>query len=1652
MELKIKDLVHLPPIQTVIRIEEALSHKKERILPLVQNFCVTDEVHHNLSSILRHVSDGEGCGFFLKGNYGSGKSHFLSILYLLSTHREFWEMFPKLAQYINLKEKRILPALIPLHFYKGDESLEDIVIRGIEESMGTILEKPVILSDESYLISNFQRFVFPSLRDDFLKKIGMEEDEWVRICKEEKERAGAIVKGFLSAFEENPLKERYDRKVSFERVERIRKGNKIDSILILIDELSEFLRSKPTPASFTDDLRFLQFMGEFTHDHPWYPVCALQENIEEIGGHIDERLMNRIKDRYPKRLLLSAHHIEELIPKRIVKKKNEKAIEDVYERLRGFYPDFFKDKKIFISIYPVHPKTVNFLQALTPLFSQHRGMIDFIHYQLKGDPDRKIKGMLDEDATNLLSPDRIFDHFLERIKESKETSPYYSKVYMYYETNIENIFPFPREREIAMRVVKLLSLVEMSGTMERLTYKEITDLILEKLSLLSPESNYLYIKERILERLEEDSPYVRHKEDRYYIDLSPNVYELLRRKTEEEKKKLPHGEDFYKTLFSNIRIPVLPLCEIRPYAQKTTFLWQNTIRKGSVLLTSSLGLKDIEKAVEEIEGGDADFSLFLLFPESSIYKTLPVNRFANTILIWQPREPLPGEAEELREFLAHIRIEDEELKEEARKLIAKEKARVEQIVKDIYFDGKIYWMEKTERLPLPHFDTFSELLSNIFDAPLASLYPRHSDIMPLVPGIGRFTVQELFIQFEEGKIIGDIAPIERLKVVKRKGKAFYPDVNPGKNELLKRIVETIPEDGRTRIEDVKKLLVKSEFGIDEHSFYFLLSVLISNGYITPYGLEREIREFSPAKIYNHSVKSLSRGEIVKGEVVEILRETPLLREIEPFTIKEQMEVWEGAKRLKEELEGEIREYESFVKDEGNEAAFAPFRDGVDLSPIYTFCNNIDSRLDSKEGLTGLAYKLEPGLWKGIDVFYKYLNFFKKSYPLYRRIYLFLFAPELSVPEEIKGKVSEMRENLKDIDKFDKLKDDFREFFKDYLDIYGSSHKEFYRKKIFSVLPAIRSSTEYILLSKLKKIPIGGIRRDAAALQSILSDIPERCERNVENELAYYPVCRCGFNIKGRVELPTPEEIEEFIKDGIREYISAFGREDVRLKLQRYALSISLLGKEDLARDIKKLSTLSDTKDPISILRSILSDTLIDAVDEALTGRSVVEKRDFSLIREELLDKVLSVKEAREVFDRWLGGVDEGVYIHITDKDITPFREVKESLTPYICAKEDELLLAGFASLVLSQHGLAEGSKILSSRFGVDATKEKKIGETMKGAEEIYPQLDDELRKSGVLEELSDEIGLGRMSAEDLIEFIEFERLSGLLCGLAVKEFLTKEMSDVDEKRFLSIKTPFPQVEFGKAFIECRSLSSLFPKTSGVKAYIDIISPLNLLVEKIDLLNFQFDILPNEVVKKLARKVENLVRQFEERFRDGIDILPIRELPLRIYKKYPDGLHIFIVFDCMRWDLYNFLKGEFKGWLHPLKLTEEFPSLAKIPTTTPINREELLRGFTKEPLVFEVSAERDGERTINLLKGASDPTLIHFNLIDNHIHTTTLALCPLYESLKKEIGAMVAPILKEIREGTVIILSDHGFSYRRGRYSHSKGGSFEQIIPISVWRS
>ena len=89
-------------------------------------------------------------------------------------------------------------------------------------------------------------------------------------------------------------------------------------MVLLVDELSEFLRSKTDPHAYNEDIRFLQYLGEEASSFPLWVVASLQEWIEETG-EINQDTFNKIKDRYPLRISLGRSHIEELVSHRLIR-------------------------------------------------------------------------------------------------------------------------------------------------------------------------------------------------------------------------------------------------------------------------------------------------------------------------------------------------------------------------------------------------------------------------------------------------------------------------------------------------------------------------------------------------------------------------------------------------------------------------------------------------------------------------------------------------------------------------------------------------------------------------------------------------------------------------------------------------------------------------------------------------------------------------------------------------------------------------------------------------------------------------------------------------------------------------------------------------------------------------------------------------------------------------------------------------------------------------------------------------------------------------------------------------------------------------------------------------------------------------------------
>jgi energy-coupling factor transporter ATP-binding protein EcfA2 len=280
--LYIRDLIEIPDIRTVIQLEDLKDSNLRRMI--IDTFVLTREVEDNLRAIFTGFSGHEGRGIFLKGHFGSGKSHFLSMLSLLLKHPHSWETVlsqaPSLSNFEReLGKFRPLVVEISLVQHRSSEFLEDIVLRAIFGTLG----------DE--VVADFE---------------------------------GAET-----------------RHEAFSKLKALLNDKGLAGMVILIDELSEFLRSKGDARAYNEDIRFLQYLGEEAGTFPLWVVASLQEWIEETG-EIHQDTFNKIKDRYRIRLSLGRAHIEELVSERLIRHREdvESKIGELFDDLKSYFPTF----------------------------------------------------------------------------------------------------------------------------------------------------------------------------------------------------------------------------------------------------------------------------------------------------------------------------------------------------------------------------------------------------------------------------------------------------------------------------------------------------------------------------------------------------------------------------------------------------------------------------------------------------------------------------------------------------------------------------------------------------------------------------------------------------------------------------------------------------------------------------------------------------------------------------------------------------------------------------------------------------------------------------------------------------------------------------------------------------------------------------------------------------------------------------------------------------------------------------------------------------------------------------------------------------------------------------------------------------------------
>ncbi|MBN1355932.1 hypothetical protein JXA40_06625 [bacterium] len=984
--VRIGDLIEVPEVQTVIEIADTRDLDPDdpvgraALEQLANTFVVTEDIREILAVIFPALSCPEGRGFFITGNYGSGKSHLLSVLTLALKYN--WARTTIAGQDPDLAfigesvaGKRYLPVVIALTDFTADLSLEEIVWGSVEVTAASE-GIPLLLSHTRRFLSLFDRYILPVHQADFsgflARRLGREYS-WERIQREDPASAHTLIHQYLDDREEPvPFKVAPDRRTVMDELIRSLRNSNWDGVVLVIDELSEFLKSKPDVQSLNEDTRYLQFLGEISRHLPIWIIAALQENLERTGD-IPEPVFKKIKDRYSHRLRLTSKHLRQLVSRRLIRRKGDPTeIKAVFETIRRAFNRINLGLDEFIQIYPVHPETLELLDKNSDLFSQRRGIVDFLNARIRGRPEDNIPGILGEPPDHLLTPDVIFDHFQDRLSDSPRFSRFHQAYTGHFQPRITGVFTDPADRECALRIIKILILLAISPLKETRTVRELADMILYRTidaSLPAGDINYEYFHDRILSEILRKIGHLRLisgqtvLDNIYTLDIDTQASETLDFQIQRQKRDLsPLSVEIVRTAYATLAHGKFPLALIlNRTGERDSVRWENTIRRVGVTLSHAGEIRPEIFAGfrEKLRSADLDFILVLGWLGDLDNQKLSLQGFlAKESAFFSGNwgfclPSIPENPDMLDAFLELFicrrmaqdladrdSAESPQLLRQLNDRIGTLLPRIQRTMMHCYLSGTLYLASGYRKLhPDPGFDHFDQWISSILKPAFAARFPDHHQVAPEMEFSGRILMDLLLEKFILPGRIGEIRPgrddtlesalnriVMPLGMATRVEKEYLLSVSARNCAGAKAIMDRIPpvsDDSshllKTEIplDELRTDLASSSMGMSKPVFDLTVLGLIRKGYLEARNRDTPVPLGEIILPPESSITHLTRGPIIPPALrpaFAMMHKIITGRTVKEIDLDVQDQNWAKLKKLAQRWRSGLVEFQSALDD------------------------------------------------------------------------------------------------------------------------------------------------------------------------------------------------------------------------------------------------------------------------------------------------------------------------------------------------------------------------------------------------------------------------------------------------------------------------------------------------------------------------------------------------------------------------------------------------------------------------------------------------------------------------------------------------------------------------------------------------------------------
>jgi hypothetical protein len=397
--MKYEDLIQFDPIESVVQLRDADNSSAAN--RLVNTYVISDEMAERLTQLvipqMQFELPVDNKGLLVVGNYGTGKSHLMSMISSLAAdvslmdelnHPEVQDAAKQIAGRFKVIRTEIGATTM---------SLRDILVAELEENLDK-LGVDYVFPDANSITSHKRAF------EDMMSKFGEVYPE--------------------------------------------------QGLLLVVDELLDYLRTRKDQEIILD-LNFLREIGEVCKDLRFRFMAGVQEAIFDSPrfAFVADSI-RRVKDRF-EQILIARNDVKFVVAERLLKKTTEQQakIRDYLLPFAKYYDGMNQRMDEFVRLFPVHPDYIDTFERVTVV--EKREILKTLSISMKAILDKDVPqdepGLIAFDSYwNTLKQNASF-RAIPEIRAVIECSDV-------LESRVENAISPKSYKPIALRLIHALSL------------------------------------------------------------------------------------------------------------------------------------------------------------------------------------------------------------------------------------------------------------------------------------------------------------------------------------------------------------------------------------------------------------------------------------------------------------------------------------------------------------------------------------------------------------------------------------------------------------------------------------------------------------------------------------------------------------------------------------------------------------------------------------------------------------------------------------------------------------------------------------------------------------------------------------------------------------------------------------------------------------------------------------------------------------------------------------------------------------------------------------------------------------------------------------------------------------------------------------------